>query len=219
MLSPTQLRTMLELQSGMNSRVDAQWIDSRHPYLRAVVLEAAEAIEHHGWKWWKKQEKDLAQLQMELIDIWHFILSECLLRCGGDEAKALTYLEISATQQAATGSVQFDGQDYRLAELSLLEKLQTLIGTAAAGRVELALFGAIVADCGLSWEELYRQYVSKNVLNFFRQDHGYKEGSYRKLWDGKEDNEVLVELMLTLDAKDPSFKDTLYRLLQESYPN
>ena len=52
--------------------------------LRAVAIEGAEAIEHHGWKWWKNR-KDLAQLQMELIDIWHFLLSELLLRNDGDQ--------------------------------------------------------------------------------------------------------------------------------------
>ena len=47
---------------------------------QAFVIEGAEAIEHHGWKWWKKQDCDLPQLQMEIIDIWHFLLSEILLQ-------------------------------------------------------------------------------------------------------------------------------------------
>jgi hypothetical protein len=74
-----------------------------------------------------------------------------------------------------------------------------------------------MSGCELGWQELYRQYVSKNVLNFFRQDHGYQEGTYRKIWDGREDNEVLVEVMATLDAEDPSFKDSLYTLLEAAY--
>jgi len=59
---------MLELQATMNSKVDPDWINAKYPYLRAVAIEGAEAIEHHGWKWWKKQQKDLAQLQMELLE-------------------------------------------------------------------------------------------------------------------------------------------------------
>ena len=73
---PDQAATMLELQAMMNSKVDSNWLLARYPYLRAVAIEGAEAIEHHGWKWWKKQTKDLPQLQMELIDIWHFFLSK-----------------------------------------------------------------------------------------------------------------------------------------------
>jgi dimeric dUTPase (all-alpha-NTP-PPase superfamily) len=217
MLSTAQLQTMFQLQAAMNYRVDPNWTDARYPYLRAVVVEAAEAIEHHGWKWWKQQHRDLGQLQMELVDIWHFLLSEILLRNGGDEDKARLYLEAAYERQSPTRRLQFDGQEYSLEELELLDLLQALIGTAAAGRVELGLFAEIMSGCELDWPELYKQYVSKNVLNFFRQDHGYQEGTYRKIWNGREDNEVLVEVMATLDAGDPSFKDSLYALLEAAY--
>ena len=217
MLSTAQLQTMFQLQAAMNYRVDPNWTDARYPYLRAVVVEAAEAIEHHGWKWWKQQHRDLGQLQMELVDIWHFLLSEILLRNGGDEDKARLYLEAAYERQSPTRRLQFDGQEYSLGELELLDLLQALIGTAAAGRVELGLFAEIMSGCELDWPELYKQYVSKNVLNFFRKDHGYQEGTYRKIWNGREDNEVLVEVMATLDAEDPSFKDSLYALLEAAY--
>ena len=217
MLSTAQLQTMFQLQAAMNYRVDPNWTDARYPYLRAVVVEAAEAIEHHGWKWWKQQHRDLGQLQMELVDIWHFLLSEILLRNGGDEDKARLYLEAAYERQSPTRRLQFDGQEYSLDELELLDLLQALIGTAAAGRVELGLFAEIMSGCELDWPELYKQYVSKNVLNFFRQDHGYQEGTYRKIWNGREDNEVLVEVMATLDAEDPSFKDSLHALLEAAY--
>lgn len=217
MLSTAQLQTMFQLQAAMNHRVDPNWTYARYPYLRAVVVEAAEAIEHHGWKWWKQQHRDLGQLQMELVDIWHFLLSEILLRNGGDEDKARLYLEAAYERQSPTRRLQFDGQEYSLEELELLDLLQALIGTAAAGRVELGLFAEIMSGCELDWPELYKQYVSKNVLNFFRQDHGYQEGTYRKIWNGREDNEVLVEVMATLDAENPSFKDSLYALLEAAY--
>jgi hypothetical protein len=55
------------------------------------------------------------------------------------------------------------------------------------------------------------------VLNFFRQDHGYQDGTYKKMWNGREDNEVLVEVMATLDAESPAFKDSLYGLLEAAY--
>ena len=71
MLSSEQVAAMFSLQKDMNAKVDPEWIQARYPYLRAVAIEGAEAIEHHGWKWWKKQDKDLAQLKMEIIDIWH----------------------------------------------------------------------------------------------------------------------------------------------------
>ena len=53
------------------------------------------------------------------------------------------------------------------------------------------LFASLMEACDLSADALYRHYVGKNVLNFFRQDHGYQDGTYVKQWQGREDNEHL----------------------------
>ena len=55
------------------------------------------------------------------------------------------------------------------------------------------------------------------MLNFFRQDNGYKDGTYRKLWGGREDNEVLVDIIHLLDANQHDFKDAIYASLQVEY--
>ncbi len=69
----------------------------------------------------------------------------------------------------------------------------------------------------MDFDQLYRMYVGKNVLNFFRQDHGYKNGSYIKVWQGREDNEHLAELLSQLDSESASFKDQVYQGLQARY--
>ena len=218
MLSDDQISSMLRMQQSMNSKVDPSWRQARYPYLRAVVIEGAEAIEHHGWKWWKKQELDLSQLQMELIDIWHFVLSEMLLRNDdGGDIKAREALQTAISNISATHELEFDGSTYRLADLSLLDKIELLIGLSAARRIEIAVFASIMTDCQLSWTELFRQYVGKNVLNFFRQDNGYKDGTYRKLWGDREDNEVLVDIIHLLDANQPDFKHAIYAALLVEY--
>ena len=66
--------------------------------------------------------------------------------------------------------------------------------------------------------ELFELYVGKNVLNDFRQDHGYKTGEYQKLWDGREDNEHLMEVLGALDCAADEVPEALYRALQERYP-
>jgi hypothetical protein len=38
-------------------------------------------------------------------------------------------------------------------------------------------------------------YVAKNWLNTFRQENGYKDGTYRKIIDGVEDNKLLFKLV------------------------
>ena len=203
----------------MNAKVDPNWVAARYPYMRAVVIGAAEAIEHHGWKWWKKQEKDLPQLQMELIDIWHFLLSEILLNEEGSESAALHRLTALLQSIEASQQVDFDGKQYKINSMDLLAQLELLIALSAARKIELSVFSAIMRNCEMSWTDLYCQYVGKNVLNFFRQDHGYQDGSYQKMWNGREDNEYLVEVMATLDPSDTEYKDKLYAALRTHYPN
>ena len=218
MLSKNQAATMLTLQSSMNAKVDPNWVTARYPYLRAVAIEGAEAIEHHGWKWWKKQDKDLAQLQMELVDIWHFILSEILLRNGQSQAAPLNHL-LNALKQANNQQyIEFDNATYILKELDLITKLELLIAISIARRIELAVFESIMHDCKLSWTELFCQYVGKNVLNMFRQDNGYKNGTYQKIWAGREDNEHLVKILESLDPNIPNYKDEIYKALVSAYP-
>ncbi|MGE4629805.1 MAG: dUTP diphosphatase [Pseudohongiellaceae bacterium] len=218
MLSKNQAATMLTLQSSMNAKVDPNWVTARYPYLRAVAIEGAEAIEHHGWKWWKKQDKDLAQLQMELVDIWHFILSEILLRNGQSQAAPLNHL-LNALKQANNQQyIEFDNATYILKELDLITKLELLIAISIARRIELAVFESIMHDCKLSWTELFCQYVGKNVLNMFRQDNGYKNGTYQKIWAGREDNEHLVKILESLDSNIPNYKDEIYSALVSAYP-
>lgn len=214
-LTETQLLSMLELQDGMNSKVNPDWVSANNNWHRAIQVEGVEAIEHHGWKWWKKQDCDLEQLRMELVDIWHFILSAALQHKHGNVA--LAKMDMMAELNLHQKSVQFDNQYYVLAQINLLEKLDLLVGLAASKRTNLALFESLLLDCRMDWMELFKQYVGKNVLNVFRQDHGYKAGSYIKIWDGREDNEHLVEVLELVDLGSGNARDELYQSLKARY--
>ncbi|WP_163934281.1 dUTP diphosphatase [Paraferrimonas sp. SM1919] len=214
-MNQAQLTTMLNLQQKMNSRVNPDWFNAGYAFHRAIVIEAAEGIEHHGWKWWKKQQCDLPQLQLELVDIWHFMLSAALISNENQPQLAAKELENSLNESC----ISFDGKDVIYKDYGLIEKLELMIGLATNRRIHSGLFAALLIDCQMDWNELFRQYVAKNVLNIFRQDHGYKEGTYIKVWAGKEDNEHLVEAMDSLDANQDSFADDVYATIASKYPN
>ena len=76
----------------------------------------------------------------------------------------------------------------------------------------MPLFASLMDACDLSADALYRHYVGKNVLNFFRQDHGYQDRTYIKKWQGG-DNEHLSELLDTLDATAAGFPEAVYEAL------
>ena len=208
------LLAMLELQDSMNRKIDNDWLSKRHAYLRAVLVEATEALEHYGWKWWKKQAPDMAQLRIEMIDIWHFVLSEYLLRAGGDKAAAVQSM---MTDWAADAALELDGTRYDLAALDIRRQLEMLAALAALRRLHLPLVARLFAACDLPPARLFRDYVSKNVLNHFRQDRGYKSGDYKKLWDGAEDNVHMAQLLSDITAADEQLPDTLYQALASRY--
>jgi dimeric dUTPase (all-alpha-NTP-PPase superfamily) len=210
-----QLITMLELQMKMDSSIKTDVPFSHRDYLRAACLEASEAIDHHGWKWWKHQKKNLAQLQMELIDIWHFYFSTYLYRDNLDISSAQKTLDYDLNND--NSKIMLDNKIYELLHMTILEKLDLLIGLSAVKRTEPIVLMSLCLDCELSPSEIFKQYVQKNTLNLFRQANGYNLGTYKKVWNDKEDNETLVELAAQLNSTDPLYSKKLWTLLDESY--
>lgn len=203
-MNAQQIKIMLELQNSMNTKVNAQWQQQGYEWYRAIWVECAELMDHYGWKWWKKQSPDTEQVALELIDIWHFGLS-ILLQSGKSETEIIAQIQTALV-------IKTDAVDFRVD----LEKF--VAATLGDHQFHINLFGRLMAGIEMSFEQLYRGYVGKNVLNFFRQDHGYKDGSYRKHWhDGREDNEHLVEAVQSLDATKVEFKDELYVVLKTRY--
>ncbi|CAI8188932.1 MAG: Uncharacterised protein [Glaciecola sp. HTCC2999] len=217
MLHAQQLATMLDLQQKMNAKVNPDWINAGYGFMRAAMVESVEAIEHHGWKWWKAQEKDLPQLQMECVDVWHFALSHILIEYQGDVTASAKSIAQQLT--ASVNELTFDGTDYEFTQQTLLDNLELMTGLAAAKRFNVSLFMTIIEQCEMSTDTLFEQYVGKNILNFFRQDHGYKTGTYIKEWNGREDNEHLVEVLAELDSTLDNYADAVYEQLSLRYPN
>lgn len=196
-LSNKQLVEMLDLQAQLNTRIDPNWIAANYPWHRAAWVECGELVEHIGWKWWKNQEPDIVQAQLEVMDIWHFALSYAIQSEGPDiyvVASKIRDDEALAAGPLATGyAMQAKHQGERAALLGIVELL--VQQCVESGAVSPAVTLHLAEKLGLTADAMYRQYVGKNVLNIFRQDHGYKEGAYRKVWRGLEDNKVVAEWM------------------------
>ena len=198
-----QISTMLELQDSMNSKVRDDWREQNFEWYRAIWIECAELLDHHGWKWWKKQQPDVNQIALELVDIWHFGLSLLLLKDQSHQA-------ISESVVKAFDDVEASG-DFAIN----LEEFTK--NTLVTKDFDINGFVGLVKGINMQFDQLYIAYVGKNVLNFFRQDHGYQDGSYHKQWGGKEDNEHLVEIVEKLDTNLPTFKDDLYSEMKTVY--
>ena len=201
----TAVQTMLDLQDKMNTKVHPKWREQGYEWYRAAWIECAELMDHAGYKWWKHAEPDIEQIQLEVVDIWHFGMSALLVGNKDTDALAATIVEDLCAESDAS--------------LSLLGASEALASVCIASEsFSTSAFLNLMRASDLSFDQLYRMYVGKNVLNFFRQDHGYKDGSYVKVWDGREDNEHLSEILSLLDASDAGFAHAVYQGLSDSYP-
>jgi hypothetical protein len=199
-----QLAAMAELQAGLNDAVHPDWRNQGYEYYRAIWIECAELLDHYGWKWWKHQRTDLAQVKLEVVDIWHFGLSD-LIRAGRIDSQHVDRSIIDAFGRPPPST-------------DLRACVETLAGaTLAARRFPIDAFVDVLYALPMAFAELYQIYVGKNVLNHFRQAHGYQAGGYMKTWQGREDNEHLFEIVSSLDHASATFSRDLYAELEVRY--
>jgi dimeric dUTPase (all-alpha-NTP-PPase superfamily) len=198
------LINMLSMQDRMNTRVHAHWVEQHFEWYRAIWVECGELMDHIGYKWWKQQDTNMEQVRLEVIDIWHFGMS-ALFRNG------LTIEQLAAAIEREVAGFEPVGLGIREATEALaMHSLQTR-------GFSPSLFWELMLASGLNFENLCSAYIGKNVLNFFRQDNGYKVGGYAKNWAGREDNEHLAELVAALDATSADFADQVYSALAARY--
>ena len=202
---------MLQMQHRMNSRVHEDWINQHFEWYRATWIECGELMDHVGYKWWKKQAADMEQVRLEVVDIWHFGMSALFLPDTDLEALAGEIADDFTVGAPVGSDEQSVSQRIHAATEALAQHALQTKGFS------VPLFHALMQACDLSADALYRHYVGKNVLNFFRQDHGYQDGTYIKEWQGREDNEHLSELLESLDATAAGFPEAVYEALTSRY--
>jgi hypothetical protein len=199
-----ELVNMLGMQHSMNTRVHENWVDQDFEWYRAAWIECGELIEHYGYKWWKKQQPDIEQVRLEVIDIWHFGLS--------------ALFEHGKTIEQIADEILADLDGHQASGLGVREATEELALHCLQTRgFSPSRFWDLMLASGLDFDSLYTAYVGKNVLNFFRQDHGYKDGTYVKNWAGREDNEHLSELVAAMDHGAGDFADQVYAALAGRY--
>jgi dimeric dUTPase (all-alpha-NTP-PPase superfamily) len=118
-IAEKQITQMLHMQDAMNSRVSETWRDNDYEWYRAIWVECAEMLDHHGWKWWKHQEIDIAQVQLELVDIFHFGLS---LRLMSGNTPEIIARQLSKELHQGTAETDFKIALENLASAAVTKK-------------------------------------------------------------------------------------------------
>lgn len=207
-LTQAQFVEMWNLQDQLNSVIHPQWKEQNFNWNLCIKSEIMEFSDYIGWKHWKEPSKTQKptdmQARLELVDIWHFLLSSIIEVANQEPAKE--YLR-------ATKRLILDRGNKNWQELSI----QKLDNNHIDNTSKINFLWDALQLCEWTWDELYKAYLGKVALNNFRQANGYKEGSYEKIWrvepaqiDGilekieREDNyfleQILAQLSLTEGA-------------------
>jgi len=218
---------MLNLQQELNDATNGlDWENGTTKngkiidWRRCIYLEAAELIESYPWKHWKNidAQPDYENIKIEIVDIWHFVMSEALrlykienLGSIEDIAMAVSKMEGFELFQQSDKSEELDSYE----QIALVEEMIKILFCNDNIDDLVISFLTISSKLNLKLPELYELYIGKNILNKFRQNHGYKDGSYIKVWNGEEDNVVMQTL---LKEKSDISPEELYQALEESYP-
>ena len=218
---------MLELQQQLNDATNGLgWEDgitkNGKPidWKRCTYLECAELIESYPWKHWKNidAKPDYANIKIEAVDIWHFIMSQGLEDYKRGDLGSIDTLarNINDLPNFSTFSdeIKENFKDH-YAQIAVVEVLMKTLFCEGSTEKIMEAFIDVALQSGLNLDALYQLYVGKNILNKFRQDHGYKEGSYIKIWNGEEDN---VTMQRVLEENEDVTPDELYKALEEAYP-
>ncbi|MDR3346450.1 MAG: dUTP diphosphatase [Campylobacteraceae bacterium] len=223
------VKAMFELQQSLNDETNGTGWEKGYTktnniinWRRCIYMECAELIDSFNWKHWKDLNKpiDWENVRVEIVDIWHFIMSLLLehykLNAQGDIDAIVNDIENTK------GFKDFCNEAYKtdaVNSFEIINDIETLINKST--NKDLRAFDAMLVEyfalslkCGVNLRHLYKYYVAKNILNRFRQNHGYKDGTYKKVWGGKEDNVVMLDILTKHQNLTPQ---ELYEKLEDLY--
>ena len=189
-----KIKEMFLLQRQLNIQTAGPNWNTRKDVIfeNAIIVESGELLESLGYKWWKKPNIDLTNAKVEVVDLWHFTISLLMQHHGSDDetidelAKLCLY---ELTRQPRPNNDTLLQHDV----ISYIHVATALLDDVYGSDLFVYKYAMLMFGVGLTLDSLYTMYNVKNALNKFRQDNGYTTGTYQKIWNGREDNEVAME--------------------------
>lgn len=250
---------MFRLQLKFNNETSGEcWLDGvtkegkKIDWINCIKMEACEMIDCLPWKHWKGLDvvADMDNFEVEMVDVWHFLMSEVIAASVysskkmhaenktefDDVAFETLMVEISRSISYETfysSTVEDLKKDIDKPDL-LLDVTKLFRDKTDTVDSLLSHFFAIQSimqlKYGFTFKDLYKLYIGKNALNKFRQNNGYKDNTYLKVWplktgdakidanygklNGFEDN---VFMKLILDKNPGLTFDELYAGIEKKY--
>lgn len=203
------IKDMLQLQQNLNDSTNGiGWENGITKdgklisWKRCIYMECAELIGSFPWKHWKhiNSPTNVENVRIEIVDIWHFIMSFGLEIYKTNKIGDIDALATDIS--LCNGFNEFCKEPYNINEYNIYEiinDVEIIINRCSGFEISffelLKDYFRMSLKCGVNLSKLFEIYMGKNILNKFRQDNGYKDGSYKKIWNGIEDNLIMNEII------------------------
>lgn len=206
---------MVEQQNKLNDLICPNWRVklSLFDVYNAIFTEIAEFVETQEWKWWKKSTTDFTKARMELVDVFHFLITFVVIaEVYRTEEHYKNKVVIDLFTNAFMDTSSTKNSKYKLYSLSsfLLEYVTALVSVENYEKdiivssehsldikflvSSLESFFEVIHSFFNNVEDFTETFLIKNILNEVRSELGYAKGNYvRQIYD-KDDNERAINM-------------------------
>lgn len=211
----TPVDDLFNMQKRINNEVDPQWLLKKYSWKVAILVEMVEGIDSTSWKWWKSSTNDWLNFETEMIDGLFFTIAKIIELKQEESAKIFFFNYMMQDKNTPMQPVVRDDE--------LAKKLVKEISEDFLRIIALDHYMAIIPAWFKIWNmlgndttEVFKRYKLKFVLNMFRQQNGYNNKTYIKMWNGVEDNKVAIRLAEDI-AYDENYEENLKEALTKEY--
>lgn len=212
---------IINLQIQLNENITPDWRSK--DWELAILREGSEAIDSTAWKWWKAGSDNIENLKIEAIDLLHFIISYGLSRLYTSDSIDDIVHELDETMHEEW-EIALDDQAINM-QASITDMLKQLLSANLAYHLDPSerfskmtywLF-ALLMKLGMSNDDIQALYLTKNLLNEYRQLRGYKDpnGNYRKVINGVEDNVYFLKIVKEVGVNAENLREKAFAKMDE----
>jgi dimeric dUTPase (all-alpha-NTP-PPase superfamily) len=182
---PFHLTELLAIQSELNQAIVPDWEQKGLDFSLAAILETGEALDCLPWKWWKETQYNKQNLVIEMIDILHFLFSLALSerdQFWQDPTAAIwrAFKYPPTSLVPATRDQEIINVREALLELIYFLTQYRLNKYVPSLEKAFELWLQAWTALGQTLLQIRTYYLAKEAINRFRQQNGYKDGTYHK---------------------------------------
>ena len=161
-----QLTQMFQMQETLNQNILKEFGQDAmtKEKLQLAIIDELGELTHElkgDWCWWKKTQKpvDRKRVLEELVDVYHFVMTWEMFK--RTEYKIEYILKAYAIEILTFGTNEKN------------ETLDYIICRMGLDKYKLDWLLKLTGKLGFKFDEVYQEYLNKNMINYERLQNGY----------------------------------------------